>query len=65
MTKMEKCDWTYAVPIPEELINERWERKEGCLTQCKKYNTSFYEEEEPCWQCWNEAQELEDGWKWI
>jgi len=52
----EKCDWVQSVPIPEEVIEKYWKRTEGGLTQCRKHGTSFDEDEEPCWQCWNESQ---------
>lgn len=39
------------------LQEEHWEWHDSTITHCKKHNTSFNQNEEPCWQCYNECQE--------
>ena len=32
-----------------------WKWQDSTLTHCQKHNTSFNQDEEPCWQCYNEC----------
>ena len=32
-----------------------WKWHDSVLTHCTKHNTSFDQNEEPCWQCYNEC----------
>ena len=43
----------------EKLKKERWKKLglNGRVTYCKVHETHFNEEEEPCWQCYDECQE--------
>lgn len=45
------------LPIPETVIEQYWVRQKGNLTKCSRHDTLFSEQEEPCWQCYNEAQQ--------
>ncbi len=52
LSVFEKC-----IPIPDTLINERWEEIPYIqLMKCKVHDTVFNPEEEPCWACYNEVQ---------
>ena len=48
-------------PIPQDMIDERWESAGGKYRHCKIHGTYFVPSEEPCWQCYNEVQEIDNG----
>jgi len=41
----------------EELKKEFWKAIGLRDFRCDKHNTLFNNEEEPCWECWNECEE--------
>lgn len=40
----------------KKAIDERWELVSNVI-HCKKHDTYFDDNEEPCWQCYNDFEE--------
>ena len=42
----------------ERLKQQRWHREVNYTYHCNKHNTFFDIDEEPCWYCWSDCEEI-------